>query len=54
MFRVGFEPKTPVSELEKTVYVLDSAATVIGTIFLVLKNLLQIFSNFSILQTNIF
>jgi hypothetical protein len=31
MQRVGFEPMTPVFELEKAVHSLDRAATVIGT-----------------------
>jgi hypothetical protein len=32
MSRVGFEAATPVLEREKTVHVLDRAATVIGTL----------------------
>jgi hypothetical protein len=31
MPQVGFEPMIPMFEREKTVYVLDRAATVIGT-----------------------
>jgi hypothetical protein len=31
MPQVGFEPTIPVFELTKTVYALDSAATMIGT-----------------------